>query len=413
MKGVEEITESELAMFRKKIAKMGRHKGRGTELITLYAPENADRSTVMGQLTEEISQSSNIKSPTTRKNVQGALRKIINFLKQIDFKLPKNGIVVFAGNVSAVEGRSDIKLFTIRPPKELKTKLYWCDDTFHLVPLKEMAQPTDIYGLVAIDKNEATIAILMGKKYEITGHFTSGVAGKTRAGGQSAKRFEHLREEAAQDFYKRVSEKINTAFLPYGEKLRGMIIGGPGITKNYFLNKDLIDHRLKKKIVGQVDSSYTDDSGIREIVQKSGEILKDTGLMKERAILNRFMGEVAKDGLAVYGESQIMEALGAGKVSELLLSEDVEWMVYRFRCNSCNYDFEKVVKEPINYNPNSGKCPKCSSQLEVMEEIDYADWMLEKVQGIGAEVRLVSTETPEGEQFFRTFSGMGALLRYR
>ena len=63
-----------------KFNKLKKFRGKGTELISQYIPGNADRSSVMNALTEEISQSSNIKSPQTRKNVQGALRKIINFL---------------------------------------------------------------------------------------------------------------------------------------------------------------------------------------------------------------------------------------------------------------------------------------------------------------------------------------------
>ncbi|MBU1939528.1 peptide chain release factor aRF-1, partial [Candidatus Micrarchaeota archaeon] len=410
---IEEVSGAELAVFRKKIAKLEQYRGRGTELITQYVPEDADRGTVMGLLTEEISQSSNIKSPSTRKNVQGALRKIIGFLKQIDFKIPKRGIVVFAGNVSKSEGKTDIRLFTVQPPSNLNTKMYWCDSEFHLAPLKEMMQPTDVYGLATIDKNESTIAILLGKKYEILAHFTSQVAGKSRAGGQSAKRFEHLREEAAQDFYKRISGKINDAFLPYGEKLKGIIIGGPGITKNYFLNKDMIDHRLKGKIIGQVDTSYTDDSGIREMVQRSEELLKDTDMMKERALVNKFMGEVAKDALATYGEAQVMQAIKDGQAEMILLSEDIDWMVYRFTCNECGHSVEKIVKEVTGYSPNAEKCEKCGSAIELMEEVDYLDWMLEKAHSTGAEMRLISTETPEGEQFFRTFAGIGAILRYR
>lgn len=409
---IREIDESAMALFKKKLQKLSKFKGKGTELISLYIPGDADRGSVMAQLTEEISQSSNIKSPTTRKNVQGALRKIIGFLKQINFKIPKKGLVVFAGNISEVEGKTNIKLFTIKPINDLKTKLYWCDDSFHLGPLEEMAQPTDIFSLIAIDKNEATIALLSGKKYEILGKFTSGVAGKARAGGQSAKRFEHLREEAAQDFYKRVSEKVNSVFLPYGEKLKGIIIGGPGITKNYFMKKDLIDHRLKKKIIGQADTSYTDESGIREIVQKSEEVLRDTDLMRERTIVNQFMEEIAKDGLVAYGEKEVLEALEMGKVSVLLLSEGIDWIVYGMHCNTCNSDEEKVVKDSTKDIPKE-RCNKCNSDIEIMEEVDYLDWMMERAHNIGAEVRVISTETAEGEQFLKAFGGIGALLRYK
>src|SRR3989338_5022731 len=264
-----ESSQSDEGIFKKKLKKLEQYRGRGTELISVYIPGATDRSSVMGQLSEEVSQSSNIKSPQTRKNVQGALRKIINFLKQIDFEIPKNGLVVFAGNVSESEGRTDIRLFTIRPIKELRTKRYWCDSEFHLEPLKEMARPSNAYGLITIDKSEATIAILVGKRYEILGRFTSGIPGKMRAVGQSSQRFERLREEAEQEFYKRISDKANTAFLPYGEKLQGVIIGGPGMTKQFFVEKELLDHRIKGKVLALIDTSYTDDSGIRELVQKS------------------------------------------------------------------------------------------------------------------------------------------------
>lgn len=413
MQAIEKIDESELAVFKKRIKKLKEFSGKGTELISQYVPPDADRGAVMGQLTEEMSQSSNIKSPQTRKNVQGALRKISNFLKSINFRIPPNGLVVFCGNVSEREGRSDIRLFTLKPPKRLKVKLYWCDSEFHLDPLEEMIKPSDIYVLIAMDKREATIALLAGKKYEIIAHYTSGVSGKFRAGGQSAKRFEHLREEAAQDFYKRISEKMNALFAEHQEKIKGLIVGGPGATKNYFLNKDLIDYRLKKKIIGIVDNSYTDESGIREIVQRSEEILHDTDLMRERATVSRFLEEVVKGGLAAYGQKEVEDALGIGKVSVLLLSEGIEWEVFKFQCTHCEETIEKIVKEPLSYNANAEKCTKCNSETELLEEIDYIDWMIGRAHSTNAETKVISTETSEGEQFLKGFGGVGAMLRYR
>ena len=410
---IEEVDPAELSIFKKKLKKLAEYKGSGTQLISLYLPENVDRSSVMNQLTEEMGQSSNIKSPQTRKAVQGALKRIINFLKQIDFKLPKNGMVVFCGNVSTTPGKTDIKLFTLRPIKNLKTKLYWCDSEFHLAPLKEMIVPTDVYGLVTLDKREATLALLKGKSYEFLGTFHSQVAGKTRAGGQSAARFMRLREEAEHDFYKRISEKMNSAFVPLGDKLKGVIVGGPGATKNYFLNTGLLDHRLKENVIATIDTSYTDESGIRELVQKSEEALKDTDLMKERKVLNEFMAEIGKDGLAAYGPKEVEEALEMGKVKTLIISEGIEWMVYKFRCDRCGEEELKIVREPENFEPASHRCQKCQSPVEMLEEVDYADYLLEKAQETGASVTVVSTETGEGEQFLKGFGGVGAMLRFK
>ncbi|MBN2127158.1 MAG: peptide chain release factor 1, partial [Candidatus Diapherotrites archaeon] len=387
-------------------------KGKGTELISQYVPGNADRSTVMNALTEEISQSSNIKSPQTRKNVQGALRKIINFLKQIDFKIPEKGIVVFAGNISESEGKTDIRLFTIQPPKELRVKLYWCDSQFHLDPLEEMIKPQEVYGLITIDKSEATLAELIGRRYNILHHFASMVPGKFRAGGQSSVRFERLREEAAQEFYKKMSEKLNNHFLEYGNKLKGIVVGGPGMTKNYFLNKGMLDHRLKSKVIGILDTSYTDESGIRELVQKSEEVLKDTDLMREKVLVNKFLEEIGKDNLAAYGEKEVMEALEMGKVALLLVSEAREWTVFKFKCPKDGKEFIEIIKEE-NANPNEFKCKECGIPCELLEEADYFDFMFEKAHSTGAEIKIISTETSEGEQFMQSFGGLGAILRYK
>lgn len=396
---------SDEAVFKKKLKKLEKYHGRGTELISVYIPYGTNRGAVMNQLTGELGQSSNIKSPSTRKNVGGALRKITGFLKQINFELPSNGLVVFCGNVSETEGRTDIRLFTVRPVKELRTKLYWCDSRFHLEPLREMLKPTNIYGLVTIDKSEATIAVLSGKRYEIIGKFTSGYSGKSRAGGQSAARFERLREEAEQDFYKRISEKCNQAFLPYGDKFSGLIVGGPGMTKQFFLEKDVLDHRIKKKVLATLDTSYTDEGGIRELVQKSEAVLKDTDIMKERAIVNAFFAELAKDGLATYGEKQVMEALERGQVEKLLVSEAIDWVVYKFVDESTGAA-EVVVDKNNSFDPSK-------HDKELVEEMDYLDYVHEKAVQTSTQLAIVSKETEEGEQFYKGFGGIGAMLRYK
>ncbi len=408
-----ETDEAEETVFKKKLKKLKEFRGRGTEMISLYIPEKADRSQIMGQITQETGQSSNIKSPTTRKNVQGALRKVGSFLKNIDFKIPKKGLVVFAGNISEVVGRSDIRLFTMNPLFDLKTKLYWCDSQFHLGPLEEMIKPTEIYALMVIDKREATLAVLTGKKFEIVGHFTSAVAGKSRAGGQSSVRFEHLREEAAKDFFRRVSEKINQLLVDYEDKLRGVIVGGPGMTKQEFLKVGTLDYRLKDKILGTVDNSYTDESGIRELMQKSEEILKDTAITRERQIVNRFLEQAVVDGLATYGQKETEEVLTMGKAADVLVSEGINWEVIKLYCENDNFTQEKIVKEPEKFDESKERCSKCGGKVELLEEIDYLDWIVEKAHNTSAVVHVISQETPEGQTFYRGFGGIGAILRYK
>ncbi len=158
-------------------------KGRHTELVTVYVPAGYNLHEITSQLKQEQGTSENIKSKSVRKNVTTALEKIMRHI-QLYKQTPENGLALFCGNVSEKEGAADIELWAIEPPEPIKTKLYWCDQKFVMEPLEKMVEEKQIYGVVCLDKSEADIGLLRGKKLEPLVHFDSIVPGKTRAGGQ-------------------------------------------------------------------------------------------------------------------------------------------------------------------------------------------------------------------------------------
>lgn len=169
--------------FKKQIETLKKFRGRGTELVSVYITPGYPLSEIAGKLRDEYGQASNIKSKTTQKNVQGALERILNHLK-IYKKTPENGIAIFAGNISEVEGRTDIQLFTLEPPMPLNTQFYRCESVFVTEPLEELADSTDTYGLVVMDGKEATVALLQGKKIKIIKQLNSTAHQKVSKGGQ-------------------------------------------------------------------------------------------------------------------------------------------------------------------------------------------------------------------------------------
>lgn len=175
-----EITKPELE---EKIEELKNYKGRHTELITVYIPAGYDVNSVQRQLEAERSTAKNIKSTSTRKNVTDALEKIVRHLKTLK-KTPKNGLALFAGNVSSVEGQDDMQLWDIEPPEPVGIRLYRCDKDFVLDPLDEMMEVGEIYALLVMDRKEATIGQLVGKRIELIQKMTSGIPSKVRAGGQ-------------------------------------------------------------------------------------------------------------------------------------------------------------------------------------------------------------------------------------
>jgi len=136
----------------------------------------------MNQITNEKSTASNIKSKNTRKNVLTALEKIVQHLRLFK-QTPANGLVVFCGNISPIEGKEDIRIWSFEPPIRMQQKIYWCDQRFILDPLKDLVAEKEVYGLLVLDAREANIGFLRGKMLEQVKHMDSTVPSKTIKGG--------------------------------------------------------------------------------------------------------------------------------------------------------------------------------------------------------------------------------------
>lgn len=391
-------------------------KGRGTELISLYIPPGRQISEVINNLREEFGKASNIKSRTTRKNVQEAITKVIQRLKLYD-RTPENGLVIFCGAIPrGPPGSEVIEIYDLEPPKPINISYYSCDDKFYLDPLLEMIKPQQVIGVILIENAEATIAKVEGKTIEILGRHTSGVPGKSHKGGQSARRFERLRESVLNEFYKRVGEHANEAFLSL-PKLDKIIVGGPGNTKNVFLQGDYLNYQLKNKVVAVVDTAYMEEQGVKEALEKAASKMERIELVEEKRVVQKFLAEIGKDsGLAVYGEEQVKQALKAHKVSTLLISEDIRDLRIGIECSSCGYYFEVNKKEEeveiFLTQIKNEKCPKCGSQSlsgaivgSVLEEF------LSLAENSGAEVEFISSKSEEGRMLLQGFGGVAAILK--
>ncbi len=342
------------------------YKGRATELVTVYIPAGQNIYTVADQLEAEKSTAKNIKSTSTRKNVGNALDKITRHLKEYK-KTPINGVAIFSGNISRVEGQDDLKLWSIEPPMPLKTRMYRCDKEFILEPLKEMLEVTEVFGLLVMDRKEATIGMLEGKGISVIQKMTSGIPSKVRAGGQSSQRFHRITEGLTKEFYKRIAEEMKKNFFEL-PKLKGIIIGGPIPTKDEFVDGDYLPTKLREKILGKIDIGDSSESGLRELVEKSDSLLLNHERGQEIKEVERFfknLGEHPKK--TSLGEEKTRRALEFGAVEVLYLSIKLE---------------KSIIKELTNLAEN-----------------------------IDAKVNVISTETSEGEQFFN-LGGIGAILRF-
>ena len=405
-----EMSEMEKYKFRRALEESEQAQGRGTELVSVYIAPNRPVCDVTNYLRGEISQSSNIKSQTTRKHVQQAIESCISRIKGYRMP-PPNGLVVFAGHKQIGADQTEMVAFVLEPPESVQSFLYRCDSKFYTEPLHEMMTEKELYGLVVIDRSEATVGLLRGKRIEVLKNMQSLVPSKHRMGGQSARRFERLIEIAAHEWYEKVADVMTDAFLSRPE-MKGIVIGGPGYTKEYFATQDYIHHELKKKILEPyLDTGYTDEYGLRELVEKARSILSDLDLMREKTLVQKLMDEIRKEegGLAAYGEDQVRHALQLGAVDTLLVSEGLRKLRLKLKCVNGDWEGERTVADEATLP----KCPQDGGNLTVVQKEDIIEEFSALAAQSGTKVELISKESEEGELFLRAFGGIAAILRYR
>jgi peptide chain release factor subunit 1 len=286
---------------------------------------------------------------------------------------------------------------------------------FYLEPLEAMLVERDIYGLLLLDRRECTIGLLKGNRVELLKYMTSQVPGKHGRGGQSQRRFERLTEVAAHEWFVKCGETASDLFRSE-ENLKGIIIGGPGPTKHYFVDEDYLHYEVQEKIIDTFDTGYTDEFGLRELVSAASETMTSLKISREKKLMKRFLKEVTKteSGLAVYGELQIRKALEMGVVDILLLSENLRKYRVKLTCPKCSYSEWRTITEEDLQDFNPPDCKKCSTSntMEIEEKIDLIDELSDLAEKTGSDVEIITMGSEEGDSLFSAFDGIAGILRY-
>jgi peptide chain release factor subunit 1 len=318
-------------------------------------------------LRQELAITDNIKLKRTKDRVQRALTAAIDRLSSIS-KIPQNGLVLFAGEN---DDTGEFICLMFSPPDPVTVYFYRTDKYFHLEFLEDMLEESDVYGLIVIERDEATIGLLKGSSLIVLEEVEGYVPGKHSKGGQSQRRYDRIIEELVEEFYKRVGEIVNKHFIPYLEsgKLKGILIGGPGYAKLDFVKGDYIDYRLKEKVLDTlVDVGSQGEPGLKELVMRASELIKGQKYVEVVNALEEFKFHLAKDdGLALYGFDDIVNALNMGAVKSLVVTEDMP-------------ELEKLM---------------------------------ELAKKSGAEVYVLPETIPEYVWIKKTFNGVVAILRYK
>jgi peptide chain release factor subunit 1 len=403
--------------LRSALHKLESEKEYGKDLITLYIPSDKPVLDVKNYLKEEYIRSGKIDDPNERRQVQQAISSILSQLKEYG-NLPGNGIAVFYRAGSEMSGTDRCTI--IEPPEPLTLYLYRRGTNFELEPLKQMLDAKNVFGLLVLDLSEAWWGFLRGDQIKTAGKSTSSIPEKQRKGGQSSARFQRLRKIAEHEFFTRVGNRASETFLADKDfflKFRGLLIGGPGMTKEDFFAGHFLHHEIQKRVIGLFDIEKMGEWGLAELAGTAKEAIEREDIASEKEFLERFREERTKgDGLAASGEESIRKNLADGSVGTLLLSAGLRKSQRRITCQECGHADERtILLEPgvTVQDILAHTCRICAAPIIGNEKGDIIEDLTRLADKSGAKTRIISENFEGGLKFLAESGGIAAILRYR
>lgn len=401
---------------KKLIKSLENARGAGTSMISLILPPKSQLSQATNMLTQEYGTASNIKSRVNRLSVLAAITSTQQRLKLYS-RVHDNGLVVYCGTVLTPEGKEKKVNFSFEPFKPINTSLYLCDNKFHTEALSELLESDARFGFVIMDGNGTLFGVVSGNTRTVLHKFSVDLPKKHGRGGQSALRFSRLREEARHNYVRKVAELASQHFITDNKvNVTGIVLAGSADFKSVLSQSDLLDYRLRPKIVQLVDVSYGGENGFNQAIELAADSLANVKFVQEKRLIQKYFDEISTEtGKYCFGLDDTFRALEMGAVEILIVWENLEHMRHVFKDSEGREHVFMLSKEQEDDEDRSRFIDKetGTEMEEVGEPMPLLEWIAENYQQFGTNLEFVTDRSQEGMQFCKGFGGIGGILRYK
>jgi len=244
--------------------------------------------------------------------------------------------------------------------------------------------------LLVFDRREAQWFDLFLGEISSLGSLKSDVPSKVKEGGwegYESKRIERHIATHLHDFLKNISEK--TFSLDKEISFDWLLVGCPNESLADF--QALLHPYLKKKWKNRLKLKPGDSQ--EKILKESLRIIEQLENQEDEEIVQRFVSELEKGGLAVSGLKSTLQNLNRGLVQTLIVTR--HFIKEGRKCPRCQFLF---TDEP--------KCPSC--QIKTDKVGDIIDEAVEAALEKNCQVKHINPPMRLGR-----YGKMGAFLRYK
>ncbi len=204
--------------------------------------------------------------------------------------------------------------------------------------------------LVAIDRREAGVGLLVGSHLTIVSTVESGATGK---GGSNTK------EVDMQPYFRKVLELLKATWRE-GDVL---VLAGPGNTKLTMENLIRKDPDLRKNEVLVEGFDLSGSDGVRALVKSDGfrKVAHDSVLVEVQEAVEEAIRRISRGERRIaYSLPRVAEAAKAGAVDKCVVSDDVF---------ANNIDENALVQTLNTVEEKGGKVFLCDSSLETGKQV--------------------------------------------
>lgn len=210
-------------------------------------------------------------------------------------------------------------------------------------------------AVLVLDDEKATLALVRGYGIDVRMELESRVSKR-----------DERREEMRKQYFAELAKVLEAQQTPH------LIVAGPGFTKDNF--RKYLEAKAPELLarVRFASCSNAERSGVYELLRRGvvSEILGELRFEKEMRLIDAFIAEASKDGLAAYGKAEVGKAIEMAAVEHLLILD------------------------------------------ELLRKERWAEALLEGAEKARAKMTIFSAENEAGEKL-AGFGGVAALLRFR
>ena len=196
--------------------------------------------------------------------------------------------------------------------------------------------------------------------------------------------------------------------------MEGLALAGSASFKHELNKSDIFDGRLKAIVLKIVDTSYGGENGFNQAIQLSKDTLANVQFVREKKLLTDYMQEIAQDNNKYcFGIRDTIRALEMGAIKTLIVWDELKLTRVMVQNPSTKEQEALFLTDSEMENGEFQKDEKSGVTLDIIEKIDFLEWLADNYKTYGAQMEFVTDRSQEGAQFVKGFGGIGGLLRWQ